>query len=274
MKKWIVFFSLLTALLVVPAGVQAQVLQESVKNDEVVQRETLEKEINDLKEIYRGQLSDYRDAEKAFTIARDQYHQLQTLASINDATEASRKVFILRDEVLMTYFQLLRTSIIAADGIEVSLKEVVVKRLEMQVIWLIDHKKRVEQMQDRSQFNSLADEIIEKADVFTEISLQSTSILALGKLQDVYDRLVVVRKDISEVEAKSSTADRSRASKETDKMINAVKGTIETTWVNLGEDVRDDNVTSFSSNLVKTLEPIYSGLNKTVSFLQELLREL
>lgn len=274
MKKLIVFFSLLTALLVVPAGIDAQVLEESVKNEEVVQRETLEKEINDLKEIYRGQLSDYRDAEKAFTIARDQYHQLQTLASINDATESSRKVFVLRDDVLMTYFQLLRTSIIAADGIEVSLKEVVVKRLEMQVLWLIDHKKRVEQMQDRTQFNALADEVIEKADVFTEISLQSTSILALGKLQDVYDRLVVVRKDISDVEAKSSTADRSRNSKETDKMINAVKGTIETTWVNLGEDVREDNVTSFSSNLVKTLEPIYSGLNKTVSFLQELLREI
>ena len=86
--------------------VLAQEIPEPVKNEEVVARERLESEIAGLKEVYRGQLSEYRDADKEFVIAKDQYHQLGTLASINDATEAARKVFALRDQVLISYFEL------------------------------------------------------------------------------------------------------------------------------------------------------------------------
>lgn len=251
----------------------AQEIPEPVKNKEVVARERLESEIAGLKEVYRGQLSEYRDADKEFVIAKDQYHQLGTLASINDATEAARKVFTLRDQVLISYFELLRANIISSEGIELSLKEIVVKRIEIEGRWMVDHKQRVIKMLDRTQFNSLADEVTEKEDDFKEVSLQAMAILSMGELQDVYDRLVLVRKDIYELEAKSSTADKTRASKETDRLITSVKVNLDKVWVELGGDITDGNVSSFSSNSLKTIDPIYSGLNKTVSFLQELLRE-
>jgi hypothetical protein len=254
--------------------VKAQQLPEPVKNEEVVARERLEDEIEELKETYRGQLTEYRDADREFEIDKDQYHKLQTLASINKVTESARKAFALRDQVLITYFELQRSRIIASEGIELSLKESVVKRIEVEGRWLVDHKQRVEKMLDRTQFNSLADEFTEKSDDFEEASDQAAMILSLGDLQDVYDRFVLVRKDIFNIEAQSSNANRTRASKETDRMITEVKEKLEKTWVDLGINISKDKASSFSSNKVKNLDPIYSGLNKTASFLRELLREL
>lgn len=273
MKKTIVFL-LLSFFLVVPGVINAQQVEEPVKNEEVVAREKLDEEIEQLQVTYRGQLSEYRDAEKEFVIAKDQYQSLQTLASINKVTESARKVFVLRDQVLITYLELQRSNIIASEGIELSLKELVVERIETEGRWLVDHKQRVEKLQDRSQFNALADEFTDKDSDFEEVSQQATMILSMGELQDVFDRLVLVRKDIFEIEAQSSTADRTRASKETDKMIGDVKGMLEETWVELGKYVQRDKISGFYSNSVKELDPIYSGLNKTVSFLKELLREL
>ncbi|NCN45843.1 MAG: hypothetical protein COU63_03075 [Candidatus Pacebacteria bacterium CG10_big_fil_rev_8_21_14_0_10_36_11] len=276
MKKLKYFFlsTLITGVLLIPSMALAQQLPEPVKNEEVVARQGLEKEIAKLKEIYRGQLAEYRDADKQFNIAKDQYNELETLASINDVVKAARDVLMLRDLVMITHFELLRNNIVAADGIELSLKQKVIERMQDRVKWLEEHRGKLEKAQDRPQFNVLSDEFTDKEDDFMEISNQATTILAVGSMQDVYDRLVLVRKDILALEAKSSTADRSRASIETDRMISAVKGTLDSNWVELGEEVLDGNVTSYSSNLVKTLSPIYTGLNKTVSFLRELLREI
>jgi hypothetical protein len=273
MKKIISFLLILTILLI-PSLVMAQQISEPVKNEEVVAREKLDKEIEQLQGTYRGQLSEYRDAEKEFVIAKDQYQNLQTLASINKVTESARKVFALRDQVLITYLELQRSNIIASEGIELSLKELVIKRIEEEGRWLVDHKQKVEKLQDRTQFNSLADEFTDKSEAFEEVSQQATMILSMGELQDVFDRLVLVRKDIFDIEAQSSTSDRTRASKETDRMINEVKGVLESTWVELGGYIQKNKVSGFYSNSVKELDPIYSGLNKAVSFLKELLREL
>ncbi|MCC6711499.1 MAG: hypothetical protein IT416_04085 [Candidatus Pacebacteria bacterium] len=263
----------LATFLSVGSSVMAQQVPEPVKNNEVVARVSVEEEIEKIRATYRGQLTEYRDAEKEFVIAKDQYKQLQTLASINKVTEAARKVFMLRDQVLITYLNLQRSNIYAAEGIELSLKELVISRIEQEGRWLVDHKNRVEKMLDRTQFNALADEFTTKEDDFIEVTSQATMILALGGLQDVHDRLVLARAEIFELEAKSSTADRTRASKETDRWITQVKDLLAKTWVELGDDVKDNKVMSFASNSVKTLEPIYAGLNKTVSFLEELLRE-
>jgi len=276
MNKKFIFTLVLLALFLAFGQARLAFAQvpEPVKNEEVVARERVDAEIEKIKETYRGQLTEYRDAEKEFVIAKDQYHKLQTLASINKVTEASRKVFSLRDQVLITYLNLQRNMIYAAEGIELSLKELVIKRIEEQGRWLVDHKSRVEKVLDREQFNALADEFTEKEDDFTEVTSQAAMILSLGDLQDVHDRLVKVRAEIFELEAKSTTADRTRASKETDHWIGQVKESLAKTWVELGDDIKENKVTSFSSNAVKNLDPIYSGLNKTVSFLEELLREL
>jgi hypothetical protein len=276
-KKLLIFLSLLGLPFLIAgslSSVMAQQVPEPVRNEEVVARERLEGEIEELQTTYRGQLTEYRDADKEFGIAKDQYHKLQTLASINKVSEAARKVFALRDQVLITYLELQRSRIIASEGIELSLKELVVKRIEVEGRWLVDHKQRVEKMQDRSQFNSLADEFTEKSDDFEEASDQAAMILSLGDLQDVYDRLVLVRKDIFDIEAQSSSSDRTRSSKETDRMITEVQAVLEKTWIDLGNNIKKDKASSFSSNKVKNLDPIYSGLNKTTSFLRELLREL
>jgi len=276
-KKLLIFLAFFGFSFLIGGSLSSAVAQqvlEPVRNEEVVARERLEKEIEELKTTYRGQLTEYRDADKDFGIAKDQYNKLQTLASINKVTEAARKAFALRDQVLITYLELQRSRIIASEGIELSLKELVVKRIEVEGRWLVDHKQRVETMLDRTQFNSLADEFTEKSNDFEEASDQAAMILSLGDLQDVYDRLVLVRKDIFEIEAQSSSADRTRASKETDRMITEVKVILEKTWIELGNNIKKDKTSSFSSNKTKNLDPIYSGLNKTASFLRELLREL
>lgn len=240
----------------------------------VLQKQSLDDEITQLEVIYRGQLTEYRAAEKEFQIAKDQYQKLQTLASINAATDSAKKVMKLRAQVLDTYFELLRVNLIAADGIEVSLKQTVVNRLVDQKGWLEAHQTTLANTTDREQFNQLADTFTAKKDGFTEVSQEAVSLLSVGKLQNVFDRLNLLTQDLATQEASNSAVTEASAMRETNRLIDTLGTGLKKTWSDVTTAVQKSEIDNFYSNLAQTLDPIYANLNKLVSFLDELLRTL
>lgn len=240
----------------------------------VLQKERLDAEIEELSTIYRGQLNEYRLAEREFQIAKDQYRQLQTLASINQVTEAARKVMRIRNQVLITYFELLRIRLIAAEGIDVAVKSAAIAKLTAQNEWLQAHQQQVAAATDREHFNTLSDIFIAQEPLFVTTSQEASSILSVGKLQTVLDRLTLLAQDVAPLEASNSSAASSRSLRETNNTITELNASFQTTWQNLEEDIREDRIVSFYTNLTETLNPLYSSLNRLASFLGELLQEL
>lgn len=259
------------ALLVVP-GVIAQ--EAPAPSAAVIQKERLDAEIEALSQTYRGQLNEYRLAEREFQIARDQYRQLQTLASINQVTEAARKVLQLRNQVISTYFELLRIRLVAAEGIDLELKASAVKRLEEQRTWLQENKEELVAASDREEFNALADQFGEQIETLTAVSQEATAILAVGQLQAVFDKLSLLADDVRPLEASQSTAATSRSMRETTAMVGQLRTQFQTTWGELERALRDERIDFFSTNLTDTLNPAYANLNRLAAFLEELIKAL
>jgi len=247
----------------------------------ILQKENLEAELIKLNDTYRGQLSEYRLAERNFLIARDQYNQLQTLASINEVVESARTVMSLRNQVLITYLDLLRINLIAAEGVEISLKQLVLERLETQRKWLQAHQQALAATSDREQFNRLSDTFIDQTENLIAVSQQTVSLLSLGKLQNVFDRLVLFNQSlvieeasVSGKQAGSNIALTERALRETERLNQSLATLLQTNWSNLDVGLKEDSISGFYGNLSKALDPIYTDLNKLVAFLQERLGQL
>jgi hypothetical protein len=273
MKKFILALSLLAFTLVAPWSVLAQTQPEiSATAEAILQKQRLDEEIASLNQIYRGQLTEYNQAERNFQIARDQYLELQTLASINAVTESARKVMRLRNQVLLTYFELLRVKLVAAEGVELSLKTAVMPKLETQKNWLQQQQGQLAAANDRQEFNSLADEFTGRTRTFQSVAEEVGSLLAVGKLQNVFDRLAAIGTDITANQASDSAVTVSRAMRETERATAEARVSLQTTWSSLRGDIQDDNVNNFYGDISETLEPIYSSLNQLAAFLAELLK--
>jgi hypothetical protein len=269
--KYTALSCLVVVGLVSPFALQAQ---ESPSEEVILQKQRLDEEIEQLSIIYRGQLNEYRLAEKDFQIARDQYQRLNTLASIDKVVELTRKVMQLRAQVLSTYFELLRVNLIASEGIELSLKQAVTQRLEAQQNWLQLHQQAIVSVDDREEFNQLADTFLQRAAVFQAVYQEANSLLAVGKLQDVFDRLNLLAEDMTAFEASDSTAVSARAVREVGQVTDQLDSELQLVWQELRVSIQERKIASFYNNLTKDLNPIYASTNQLISFLDELLRAL
>lgn len=240
----------------------------------VLQRESLTAEIAQLETIYRGQLTEYRAAEREYQIARDQYHALQTLASIDAVVTQAQRVLRLRTQVMLTYFELLRTHLLAADGVEITLKQTVLQRIEEQKAWLQNHQAELSAASDREQLNGLSDAFTARQEVLEGTAHEANVLLATGKLQNVFDRLRLLTDDVKVQEASNSAFVNSRALVEVDRLTTAVSGDLTALRQDITKGIAERDVRILSQDLTRVLDPIYANLNKLTSFLTEVLRTL
>jgi hypothetical protein len=86
-------------------------------------------------------LEDYRNKERLYTIAYDQYASLKTLASLEDLVIKTKTVALSRDQVLIKYLELLRLNLYASEGVELSVKNQYLQLLEENINALTTHSQ-------------------------------------------------------------------------------------------------------------------------------------
>src|SRR5260221_1194929 len=101
MKKLLIFFSaaLLGASLVMPTQVFAQQTATASTKIQLSAAPTSASPAPDLQSLrdkYSVQIDTYKTEYHNYTIARDQYFQLQTLVSLEDAVKATKQVLLSR----------------------------------------------------------------------------------------------------------------------------------------------------------------------------------
>ena len=124
-KSWLfhglqVFLFLGAILLLGATLVNAQ--EPAAKTDLIWQKERLQEEISQARQAYSQNLEDYRNKERLYTIAYDQYASLKTLASLEDLVIKTKAVALSRDQVLIKYVELVRLNLYASEGVELSVK--------------------------------------------------------------------------------------------------------------------------------------------------------
>jgi len=213
MKIFFIFISITTFFIfLTPIPICAQ--SDVLKNQGNVIFETVryEQELQDLTIEYKNLLNTYVQAEADFKFAQAQYNQLQTLAAMEEAIEASKKVFIARDEVLIRYAKILKLKLYLTYGVYLPRKQAQIDQLDELIGQLEIHLQatqavttRDELMQTTSDFELLGTQLQAQVQL-------TTPLFSLGKLQTTFDKTENL---IAQIKQNVADSDLSAADKAT-----------------------------------------------------------
>lgn len=274
-KLFLFFFSLAFFVSPVMAEEPSQIDSNNLKTDLIWQRERLDEEIATVKATYQSQLEDYLYQDKLYRIAYDQHQQLQTLVSIEDLVQKAKNLGMKRDEVLSSYLNLLRLKLIATEGIELSLKTKYIGQLESTIAYLQAHQDILKDLHNRDQVTSSLATFTNDQGGVGNLANEVLVLLSIGNLQMIYDKSIVLKKDIDLYLDERGTLDLpniDRASKETNLSLDSAKLKLDAFWADILEQ-RGGNwyLAKFYEDLPRTLNPIYVNLSQSISYLNELL---
>ncbi len=278
--KRLLFCFLSFFLLISPVYAQDQAVIETtgstvLKTDMIWEKERLDEEITTLKATYQSQLENYLYQDKLYRIAYDQYKQLQTLVSIEDLTQKAKTLGLSRDEVLISYLDLLRLNLIATEGIELSLKSKYLSQLESTIVYLKEHQENLKNLNEREPVSLSLSTFANDQKNLNKQAKEVLVLLAIGNLQMIYDKSVVLKKDIDVYLGDQGTLELptiSRASDETNRSLSSAKLKLDAFWAEtLKRNESNWYLSKFYDDLPRTLNPIYVNLSQSISYLNELL---
>lgn len=274
-KFFLFIFSLVFFVSPVMAEDSVPVDDQNLKTDLIWQRERLDEEIAAVKATYQGQLEDYLYQDKLYRIAYDQNQQLQTLVSIEDLVQKAKNLGLKRDEVLSSYLNLLRLKLIATEGIELSLKTKYIEQLEATIAYLKAHQDILKDSNNRDQVSSSLATFTNDQGGVGNLANEVLVLLSVGNLQMIYDKSIVLKKDIdSYLDEKGtlSLPNIDRASTETNRSLDSAKLKLDAFWADILEQGGGNwYLAKFYEDLPRTLNPIYVNLSQSISYLNELL---
>lgn len=244
--------------------------ESAAKTDLIWQKERIEAEILNARQEYRGSLETYRSQERLYNIAYDQYSSLKTLAALEDLVIKTKAVLIVRDEVLINYLELLKLNLYASEGVELSVKSKYLDLLDEKIVALKKHKEVLESKTDQSGVQSSLDDFSKFADL-DKLSQQILALLAISRLQRIYDLAIPLKKDIDTflaVEENDKLNPLFRASAETDKSLNQAQNNLNTLWE---KSNKANSLEVIYRNLTRDLNPAYINLSQSLAYLKELL---
>jgi len=259
------FFICLVCLLVLPLVVPSVSIAQAQTQSQVVYLQ--------LKQTYRQQLDDYRTADRQYQISVEQYRQLKTLAALEDAVQQTHVTMKLRNEVLVSYLQLLQIQLQEATGVNLDQKTRMLQALMADIENLKQFRQKLGPEADRGQVNQLASEFAELAKPLESDAYRVQTMLVIGKLQTIYDKSLIVRTEIEQEALQKQDihkAERERASQEIKSNLLEVKLLIDEINVETARLDSDFSRSSFSGQQGE-LTQIYAGLAQNLSYLQELL---
>lgn len=178
-------------------------------------------QLAELAKSYRGQLEEYRSKEQGYTIARADFLQLQTLASLENLLVAIREATVIRDQVLVTYLQQLRITLVATPGIEVDAKERTLEKLETLIEVIELHQQVATNAQDRAQVQELVNAFTIIEPEFQTIVYFSRSLIEYGQLRAVTDTTRALYEDLQEEDISTLTpSERNRRQRNLQEIAN------------------------------------------------------
>lgn len=262
----------------------AEAVSEATVSDEIIlPAETIfikpqqPQRIKDLLKLYQDQVEKYAVSEREYRTAKAQFFKLTTLQSLEEAITKTRQVMLDRDDVLITYAELVRAHLQETDGIEISLKTYSDTELETLIITLKEHREKVEGTKDRE---ALKQRVIEFLPISKSINGKfslAVALISLGDLQTVYDKNEIIYREIKQLHIDTPTSalrqeERERAYREIDSAIENVRGDIEEVRLEIAR-VQGKESNYLPNNRTK-FRTIASGNKKVLEYLRELLLEL
>lgn len=250
-----------------------QVHQVSAQ-DEISQKEQLTQEIDSLKKLYRDSVESYRLAEQEFVVAKGQYQQLNTLASLENAVQKTKAVLISRNQVLEVYLELVLTTLEDTSGVNLDQQSQVSSQISDTINDLRDYRQSLEESSDRNGVNQRADEFEELSDQVVSVAHKGMALIMIGRVQNVYDLSRLLHQDVknAQEELELSTLKRQeleRANQEIDRNFDQVLDKLILVREHVDDNQEKDVKSNYYERAQELLSPAYSDLTQIVSYLRE-----
>ncbi len=226
---------------------------------------------------YRAQLESYRIEERAFRLAKQEYHQLQTLASLEKVITAWKAVSLARNQVLITYLMILDSEVMVSYGLDEKVRE----QEHQMLTTLLDKVKFLESqiglVQDRKEQES-AEELfaiqapfIKRAagKVIAEI-LYSRSRLAQLQLAEY---VTLKSGMIGEFEKNAlRQAEKKRGFAEVQGLLDSVREHLDKVQSSI-DQVSPEGSEGLPNQVRQKLQSEYGQLNRVRTYIRELMTE-
>lgn len=230
--------------------------------------------IQQLETTYFGQLEQYRNQEQLYIVAKNQYLQLNTLASQELAVKEARTLLSLRADVLTTFLEILKEKLAAAKGVPLENKnpELITISLLLEQVKL--HKQRVEAAQDRFAIDQESQNFSGTVMELESHTYYILSLIKVGTVQEAYDKLIVVKNAVrayvdQQPLTNTQKSEKERGFAEIDRTIQTLDTSFTPVRNELYGSPGSGDLSTYS-NLSKRLNPAYANLNQIIQFLEEI----
>lgn len=223
---------------------------------------------------YRQSLDTYRTSEEQFFISAQQYYQLRTLASQDEAVKAARLVMLNRVDTLVLYLQMLNTALNTNSGIEMGRAKVVSEQISNLIDNLKQHRSRLEIATDRVMIEQEANFMDQMQSQITKAAYQALSLIKIGGMQAAIDHLEVTQSKLDDYistlkVSETVRTEKQRGSQEITRSIADMKVVIADSLTNYDRMLSNSDSSSFHS-LQQNLNKAYASLTQTLEFIKEL----
>lgn len=239
----------------------------------VIPQQIDENKIPNLQTTYFSQLENYRNAEQRYIVAKNQYLQLNTLASQELAVSETRQLLSLRCDIFSTYIDILDEMLNQGKGIPLENKNSERITLSLLKDKVKINKTAVEGALDRFAVDQ---ESINFAPTFSEIESHTyyiLSLIKLGNMQVAYDKLIITHDAIKEyVESQQLStavrAEKERGFEEIDRNMALIPTLFTPVKTKVYLSPGSGDLGRYSS-LSSDLNPVFAQINQVIQFLEE-----
>lgn len=227
------------------------------------------------RKTYVDTLDQYRNKEQKFFVIREQYKQLQTLASLEDAVKASKDVQIARIDTLLAYFNTLQLYVNELRGADLQKKQDVSQRLQQVVLELGISKQQVQKATDRIALDKLSTTYESRNNLYISTAYATLSLIRIANMQTATDQLGLLSSQVFEtIQASSPSAnvisEKQRGYDELARTIGTIKEFITKAMNRYESNIGNDFTQSSYSQLVDILGSGFTKLKQGESFIKEL----
>lgn len=241
----------------------------------VFDTEQLSTNISQLKIEYRAELEAYRKEEQRYQIAKVQHEKLQTLSSLEELVRSTQSGMQTRNQVLRTYFELLRLRLQQQPGIDLDLKQKASGAVVARIQLLEKYKQTLQPTLDKPELQEVGRTFAEDVRTIEDTAYQVISLLALGELQTLYDKTLQLTATIKSETATQGgalkIAQRDRAFGETERLLTQVKTEVSDIELRLTNRSSQPYQTLYLQG-VDDLDAVSNQLAQALSYLQEILQ--
>jgi hypothetical protein len=225
-------------------------------------------DLAEVKRSYRGQLAEYRTLHQQFVVARQEFQQLGTLSSLEAAVQATQKVLVMRDTVLLSYLKTLEYETRLAEALEPELKESSLFVLSETQKSITRHLEDTQASSDRAAVQRRAVEFESIEELYAFTVGFSKQLLQLGKLRSSQQLAENILADLPIELATQNELQKAVRRRSLDQITQGLEGSnasLDEVELVLEESLADASI----ENTSDLFEEVYAILQRVTGFLDE-----